>query len=625
MTAHLRIAVALLVSSLLVLLSNDPGAAQEDLSTLTVLDVQAADHPEVSLTLELPDGQAPESLEVSLRENGLGRSATVQAADRSAIEVVLVIDTSGSMAGAPLEAAKAAATAYVRQLPELTRVAVVGFGDRPYVVGPMTDNGHALEASILNLRAAGDTALYDALSLAVDQFSSADVPRSIILVSDGGDTASVAPLDEVTDRLVEGRVRLLGVRLVTDETNDAVLTSLAKATNGRRVDATDAATLAATYEAIARSAIRQVRIIYRSEAYGTSEVAVTLRSPTFVGSTSLSIELPQPPRTEEVSRPAPVPDSTNETAADDSAELLIGAATLFGGLALLLYRALTRPRRSLLAGARRTERTSTLGDLKRVMSERMERSLERRGRRAALGERLEYAGIALRPGEYLVSVGVTAGVLSALGLLLGGVGLAFLVAAVTPMVAWLLLSTKTSKRRALVEEQLPEVISQLVSSLRAGYGVMQALSAVADEMPSPMSDELHRVVTEVQIGRDLSESLNAMADRVGGQDFQWVVQAIEINREVGGDLVEVLEAVGATIRARSHLRRQIKTLSAQGRLSARLLIGLPFVLALVISVINPGYLSPLIERSAGPVLLAIGGVLMSVGWLWLRRIVRLEY
>jgi tight adherence protein B len=140
-----------------------------------------------------------------------------------------------------------------------------------------------------------------------------------------------------------------------------------------------------------------------------------------------------------------------------------------------------------------------------------------------------------------------------------------------------------------------------------------------------MCDEIRRVVHEVQLGRPLPDSLQAMADRVGCDDFGWVVQAIEINAEVGGDLVEVLDAVASTIRARAHLRRQIRTLSAQGRLSARILLAMPFFMAGLLSLIHPGYLSPLIEASAGPFILGIGAALMIVGWLWLRRIVRLQF
>ena len=255
----------------------------------------------------------------------------------------------------------------------------------------------------------------------------------------------------------------------------------------------------------------------------------------------------------------------------------------------------------------------------------MERSLERRGRREVLGARLETAGIALRPGEYLVAAGGVAALGLICGLLMGGLLLGVLFAALVAAVAWLLLRMRTTKRRAVLERQLPDLLQQLTSTLRVGYGIMQALDLVARESEAPMSDELRRVVHEVQLGRALTDSLQLMADRVGGQDFGWVVQAIEINHEVGGDLVEVLDAVAETIRARARLRREIKTLSAQGRLSSRVLLAMPFLLAVLLSLLRPGWLSPFFTTRIGPVLLAVGALMMLTGWLWMRRIVRLQF
>ena len=120
----------------------------------------------------------------------MSRPAVVQAGAQGAIEVVLAIDTSGSMAGAPLAAAKSSALAFVQQLPAGARAAVIGFGNSPYVVSPMTDDRRALETAIAGLETGGETALYDAIGLAAAQFSLADSPRSMMLVSDGGDTVS---------------------------------------------------------------------------------------------------------------------------------------------------------------------------------------------------------------------------------------------------------------------------------------------------------------------------------------------------------------------------------------------------------------------------------------------------
>ena len=165
----------------------------------------------------------------------------------------------------------------------------------------------------------------------------------------------------------------------------------------------------------------------------------------------------------------------------------------------------------------------------------------------------------------------------------------------------------------------------MASSLRAGFGLLQAVDAVARESEAPTSEEFRRLVTESHLGRDLSESLAAMAERVHNEDFSWVVQAIEIHRTVGGDLAEVLDNVSTTIRDRNRIRRQIDALSGEGRLSAMVLFLLPLGMIVVLQVVNPGYLGELTGSSLGQVLIAIGAGLMIVGGLWLRRLTRLVF
>jgi tight adherence protein B len=145
---------------------------------------------------------------------------------------------------------------------------------------------------------------------------------------------------------------------------------------------------------------------------------------------------------------------------------------------------------------------------------------------------------------------------------------------------------------------------------------------VGREAESPTAEEFRRLTIETRLGRDFVESLSALADRVGSDDFQWVVQAIEIQREVGGDLAEVLDTVAGTIRDRTRIRRQVSALSAEGRMSAWVLMILPFGLAAVMAVTNPKYLGPLFHSGKGHVLLAVGAALLVAGGLWLRRIVK---
>lgn len=616
MTTEHSLRVALVALSGALALAVSPGAArgQEGPAPVIVAHDLSA-HPDVALVVDLPPGTAGDAVSLTVLEDGVERPAEL-VGDGGALEVVLVFDTSGSMAGASMTAARAAAVELVDGLPARGRLAVVGFGQRPYLVTPMTDDRVALRAAIAGLVAAGETALYDALAVATTQFSGSSLARSIVLVSDGGDTASTTTLPEVTRLLTGAGVRLFGVHLLTTEAHRAVLDDLATATSGRVAGVTDPGALSATHAGIVDDVVRQVQVRYRSEAGGPTDVAVRLEP---AGVASAPIVLDLPPLA--APSPAPAPPAPPAVARPVQA-LLLGGASMFGALLGAAWLVLVRPRRSLLAGARGTGAAG--GErLKARVGEAVERTLERRGRRRALGARLEQAGVPLRPGEYVVVVAATATLSTAIGLLLGGIGLGLVLGSVAVLGSWLALRSKTGKRRTELEHQLPDLLQQLISSLRAGYGVMQAIDAAAHEMEEPMAGELRRLFTEVQLGRDLTESLRGLAARIDGEDFEWVVQAIEINREVGGELVEVLEAVASTIRARDHLRRQVKTLSAQGRLSARILLAMPFAMAALLSLLNPGYLAPLFGR--GTFLLVIGAVLMSVGWVWTRRLVRPQF
>lgn len=614
--------MAFLITAMWVITS--AGRVHAQTADLSVVNVDVSQYPQVALTVDVPDALGVPST-ATIEEDGVPRTAVVQAGAQGAIEVVLALDTSGSMAGAPMEAAKAAASTFVRQLPAGARAAVIGFSNNPYVVSPMTDDRAALAAAIDGVRASGETALYDALDLATTQFSLTDTPRSVVLVSDGGDTRSASTLEEATTRLVAAKARLFALRMTTSETNDGALEALATASHGRAVDGVNAADLSTAYQQIAGTALHEVRITYHSAGHGAAHVHVDLTSGNAHSTATVAVQLPDlPPATTVVTEPSAATPSPTPAEAPGSFRLVLGGGALFLGLLVIAYTAFVRPPKSLLATNRHSRRSTSVQDLKGRFGAAMERSLERRGRRDVVRRRLENAGIGLRPGEYLVLVATAAGGGFFVGLLFGGGALAIVFALLVVVGARVMLGRRTTKRRAMFEQQLPDLLQQLTATLRAGYGIMQALDSVGREMEPPMCDEIRRVVHEVQLGRPLTESLETMSERVGCEDFTWVVQAIEINAEVGGDLVEVLEAVAGTIRARAHLRRQIRTLSAQGRLSAKILFAMPFFMAALLSLIHPGYLAPL-ATGVGPILLVIGAVLMTVGALLLRRIVRLQF
>ncbi|WP_287007181.1 type II secretion system F family protein [Candidatus Aquicultor secundus] len=164
----------------------------------------------------------------------------------------------------------------------------------------------------------------------------------------------------------------------------------------------------------------------------------------------------------------------------------------------------------------------------------------------------------------------------------------------------------------------------LAGSLRAGYSMLQAISLASEESKPPISDEFKRVLSETRLGLSIEVALNKMAARVESDDFHWMVLAINIQREVGGNLAEILDIVAKTIRERETLKRQIKTLTAEGRLSSYILIALPFAITAILLVINPGYMSLLFTNVLGWIMAGVAGILMIIGIIWMRKIVSIE-
>lgn len=254
-----------------------------------------------------------------------------------------------------------------------------------------------------------------------------------------------------------------------------------------------------------------------------------------------------------------------------------------------------------------------------------DRVLTRMGRTGQFQEVLEQAGVRARPAEVLViGAGATLAA-GAVGLVSGNAGVALLLVVVAPLVVAAVINVRRNRRRAAFTAQLDDSLQLMASSLRAGHSVLRALDAVSRDSESPTAEEFSRVVNEARVGRDVNVALEEVAVRTASEDFAWVVQAIAIHREVGGNLAEVLDSVGTTIRERNKLRRQARVLSAEGRTSGVVLFSLPVVVTALLAVVAPDYIGALVESSAGVVMLVLAAGLMAVGALWLRTIVKVRF
>jgi len=302
-------------------------------------------------------------------------------------------------------------------------------------------------------------------------------------------------------------------------------------------------------------------------------------------------------------------------------------ATVCVGLAvLLILLVLLIPSRAV-AGRRRLgviEKPSALTRSTEKVTGLIDKSMAGE-RRAVWESALDRAGLKMGPAEFIILVGAGALVALALGLLAGGLVAGVMLAGFAVAAAVAAVTIRSDRRKAAFAEQLDDILALLASNLRAGHSLPQALDSLTGDIEEPASSEIIRAVTQVRVGRDLTEALSDVAERMDSDDFRWITQAIAIHRQVGGNLAEVLDTVANTIRERGQVRRQVSSLSAEGRLSAYVLIALPFFVVLFLSLVNPGYLAVFTATTIGWVMLAVAAVLLVVGIFWLRATVKVEF
>ncbi len=310
------------------------------------------------------------------------------------------------------------------------------------------------------------------------------------------------------------------------------------------------------------------------------------------------------------------------------AVLILGLLFCYGALAMIASGVLL-PRRVRLSAVRRratdAPAVSPLSGLATRITAWVEQVLTQVRQAPALARAIEAAGLKLRPAELVVLVVAGAATGGAFGVLLAGPILALLVVLLAPFVAKLVLGMLASRRRGAFAEQLDDSLQLLASGLRAGHSLLRAIDAVSADSPAPTSEEFTRVINETRLGRDVGESLDDTAQRMDSDDFRWVAQAIAIHREVGGNLAEVLDQVGHTIRERSQIRGQVKALSAEGRISALVLMVLPFGLGGFLLVASPGYMDKFTQSPLGFMLMGVAALLLITGGLWLRKVVSFKF
>lgn len=526
-------------------------------------------------------------------------SATVRAQQPSdSLEVIVAFDASGSMVPA-LDAAKAAANEFVLAMPADVRIGLEAFADEVTVLTAPTLDRALLSSQIDVIVAKGDTALYDVVVGATQHFTPTAENKVLVVLSDGKDEGSSAGLDDAVAAVADIKVEMIS--LTTAETDLASLSALGPVTS-----ADDSAAVSAAF---ARVASLLVEVIESAPTTSTPATSTTSTTSTVVATT----EAPIAPTTA-----VPLVTLTTPEASSSSLWLITGAAAVFFGLLLLGW--LLFPRERVSKARLGTAKPRNMSEIGTRTVSAIDEALERYGRRTELSETLAIADISMRPAEFVATVALVAVVAGSVGLVLGGPLIAVLVAIAICVAVSFYVQRAKSKRQAAFADQLPDVLQLVTTALRSGYGLTQALESVAEDAEEPARSEFAHVLVEARMGRDLTESMSGLAHRMGSKDLEWLIGAIDINRETGGNLSEVLDAVSATIRERGRIARQVRTLTAEGRLSARILIAMPLLMLGWQWRTNPDGFE-LLTYGIGLAALAVAGILLVIGIVWVNRIV----
>lgn len=570
---------------------------------------------------------------------------------------VIIVDTSGSMGDSGMATVRSSVAAFLKSVPSDVRVGLVSFSGKAYQrLAPTRD--HAKVQSAVNaLKSDGETALYDGITLGVKTLG-ATGERSILLLSDGADTASSATRDAAAAALTSGKVRLEAVAFKTKDSDTTVLAGLAKAGGGKVVSAANSGAVQSAFTSAAKRLASQLTFSMPLPVgvQGIQKVTVQGTNNGQKFSTSATVDFaegvapattPSAPSTEPITGPV---DETIEAAAPAATVPVLGVP-LYQALALagifvgLLVLGLTigganfkstRQRRlenisqyvgSATPAVDAQQRASLMAENLVGVGERVMLGRESTGRTMAMIER---ADLPLRAGEWwVIRLGATAlGLVIGL-LLLNGAWYITLLGGVLGLVAGMVIPAFTlrflaNRRGKKFDAQLPDVLTLVASSLSTGFSLLQALDAVAKDAAEPASKEFSRALAETRIGADVSDTLERMSVRMDSDNMRWTSMAIRIQREVGGNLAETLRTTAGTLREREALRRHVRALSAEGRLSAYILIGLPIGIFLYTMQTNREYVELLWTRPLGLAMMGMGIISLGIGVFWMRKVVDVQ-
>jgi tight adherence protein B len=609
------------------------------------------------LTLRSRSAVQVDTNSLTVRVDGAEHKPTVKQAPKRARKAMLVIDTSGSMGISGMSTVRTASKTFLATVPADVLVGVTSFADTAGVDLPPTLDRNAVQRVVDGLAARGNTSLYAAMTAATAALGTAG-DRSILLLSDGADTVArngPAVLSSTADKLRAAGVRVDVVRFKTSDP-DAVtaLARFASANGGSVVPAADTAAVAAAFQTSAKALDQQVQfsVPLPDVKAGTHQIEVAGSAGgtpfTFTRAVQFNASAPAKPSATPAATPPTAPAVTDGSVVESLATLtkpnyvpwiaagLLGLAVLTFVMVVSAPTLQTRRERRVAAiegyvvgsrSAAREEVRAAQHNITESLLDLGEKVMKDRESTKTTMSLIERADLPFRAGEWFVvrAIAVVLGVVG--GWLFGAespvipLGAGALVGLVLPPVALRFLAARRSKK---FERQLPDILMLVSTSLKSGFGLPQSLDAVAKDTAEPAAKEFGRALAETRIGTDITDALERMGDRMGSVSMRWAVMSIRIQRDVGGNLADTLRTTANTLRERESLQRQVATLSAEGKLSAYILVAMPIFLFFYMMRVNYDYVSLLWTDQIG-VFMGIGGIVsLFVGMLWMRSVVKIE-
>jgi len=574
-------------------------------------------YPELAVTYVGP--RAPRLTEngrpvAGLEAENLGRAKSV----------VLAVDRSQSMEGEALARAVAAARAFVAAKPGSDRLAVVAFGSEAVLLSRFSSTTIDADIALRTLGVDGrqGTALNDAVVLAAHELGVERMPgRVLVLLTDGADVSSRADAEAALAAARRADVAVYAIGIEGPQFSPTPLQRLARATGGAYHGAAGLDSVAQAYSAVAAELQRTWRLRWMTTARPGDRLE--LRAGAEALTASVPGRIAAPPKPSDL-----VPEQAYRS---PFGAVAVGLAAGFLVLLALAFAAAAKRGswvRKRLAPHVEHRRASELGRPRSrfaagsALVEATERALGELHLWRKTHRLLERADLPLRTAEFFY---VAMGSSFAVGMVAAVSGqsspvilLALVAGGGAPFgVLW----WRARKRLRAFDNQLPDLLLTLAASLKAGHSFKQGLQSVVDEGMPPASEEFTRVLNEVRLGRPLDDGLRDMAERVGSKNLDFVITAVTIQSQVGGSLASLFDMIAEAVRQRQQFARKIRGLTAMGRASAYVLVGIPFFLAFAITVINSEYMDPLYHSSAGHTIIAVGLGMMAVGSLILKKIV----